>query len=165
MPEKENWYVVYTIPRWEKKVADTLTQNNITNYCPLNLVEKRWSDRKKIIKEPLFKGYVFVKIPEDLKWKIKEIHGIVNFVYWLGKPAKILQREIDTIRKFLNEFKSVEVKQEIQVNKKVEITHGVFMNYKGNVIEVVGNKAKVFIKSMNISLTAVFNTSDLKIIG
>ncbi|HMJ47328.1 MAG TPA: transcription termination/antitermination NusG family protein, partial [Ferruginibacter sp.] len=55
----KKWYVVYTRPRWEKKVAATLDERGVENYCPLNRVNRQWSDRKKVVLEPLFKGYVF----------------------------------------------------------------------------------------------------------
>ena len=71
------WYVVYTRPRWEKKVALTLSEKGIENYCPLNKVMKKWSDRHKIVLEPLFKGYVFVRVAEQRKWDIKKIDGII----------------------------------------------------------------------------------------
>ena len=106
--ENDFWYVVYTLPRWEKKVAQNLTDEGIENYCPTTRVEKQWSDRKKIVNEPLFKGYVFIRINEKAKWDIKNsIHGIINYVYWLGKPAKVKQSEIDTIKMFLKDTRFV----------------------------------------------------------
>ena len=102
---------MYTRPRWEKKVATLLLAAGIENYCPINKVTRQWSDRKKVVHEPVFKGYVFVKVEETKKWDVKKIPGILNFVYWLGKPAKIREEEIDTIRRFLNEFSDVAVEQ------------------------------------------------------
>lgn len=165
MNENEFWYVVYTLPRWEKKVAQLLTNKDIENYCPTNRVEKQWSDRKKIVNEPLFKGYIFLRIRENIKWDIKNIPGIINYVYWLGKPAKVKQVEIDTIKMFLKEFDNVEVNDIIEVNKKVSVRQGVLMNYKGLVLQNMGNKVKVLINSMGISLTAVFESKDLELLN
>jgi len=163
MNEEKKWYVVYTRPRWEKKVAGILLAKGIEHYCPLNKVMKQWSDRKKIILEPLFKGYVFVKIPETLKWDIKNIDGILNYVYWLGKPAIVKEEEIDTIRKFLQEFRDIEViDKQLAVHSKVLIKQGVLMNFHGIIIEVIGNKAKVNIESMGIQLSAMFDKKNLE---
>ena len=160
------WYAVYTRPRWEKKVASLLEDKGITQYCPLNKVTRQWSDRKKVIMEPLFKGYVFVQVKEDEKWELMSVNGIVNYVYWLGKPARIREQEIVTIRKFLNEFDEVEVVDGVlPVNAKVRIKQGVLMNYQGMVIELSGNKAKVKIESMGIQLSAVFDKRNLEIVG
>jgi transcription antitermination factor NusG len=158
-----NWYAVNTRPRWEKKVAQILDVKGIENYCPLNKVVKQWSDRKKIIYEPLFKCYVFVKIEEEKKWDLKRIDGILNYVYWLGKPAKIKDEEINTIKKFLNEFSDVSVEQlGLQVNQKVRIKQGVLMNYQGILLELLGNKAFVKIESMGLQLSAHFDKKNLE---
>lgn len=160
---KLNWYVVYTRPRWEKKVAAKLDNLGIPHYCPLNKVKKQWSDRKKIVFEPLFKGYVFVQVSEAEKWSIKTVDGIVNFVYWLGKPAIVREEDIITIRKFLQEFEDVEVTDtKLAINHPVIIKQGVFMNYKGIIIELNGSKAKVKINSIGLELSAVFDKKNLE---
>ena len=124
------WYAVHTKPRWEKKVAGLLEDKGIENYCPLNKVIRQWSDRKKTILEPLFKGYVFVKTEENEKWDILQINGIVNYVHWLGKPARIRDTEIDTIRRFLNEFENIEITEaSMKVNAAVQVKQGVLMNF------------------------------------
>ncbi len=158
-----NWYAVSTRPRWEKKVAQVLDTKGIENYCPLNKVVKQWSDRKKIILEPIFRGYVFVKVDEQKKWDIKKIDGILNYVYWLGKPAKIKEEEINTIKKFLHEFSDVTVEQiGLQVNQKVRIRQGVLMNYEGILLELSGSRAFVKIESMGLQLSAHFDKKNLE---
>ena len=164
---KENnlhWFAVYTKPRWEKKVAGILDEMGIENYCPLNKVVKQWSDRKKIVLEPIFKSYVFVRVPESEKWELKSINGIINFVYWLGKPARIKDEDIQTIRKFLHEFSDITVKEasQLRVNSKVRIRQGVLMNYHGILVEIAGNRAKVRIESMGLQLSAQFDKKNLE---
>lgn len=159
-----NWYAVYTRPRWEKKIAKSLDERGVEAYCPLNKVYRQWSDRKKIIYEPLFKGYVFVYLDEEFKWEIKKTPGIVNFVYWNGKPASIRQEEIDTIKRFLSEFSEVEIEDtSLSLNASVKIKRGALMNYNGIVIEVIGNKAKVKIQSMGLQLSAIFEKKNLEL--
>ncbi len=159
------WYAVHTRPRWEKKVASLLQDKGIENYCPLNKVMRQWSDRKKTILEPLFKGYVFVQVDEAAKWELLTINGIVNYVHWLGKPAKIQNSEIDTIRRFLHEFEDIEVTENnMVVNKTVQVKQGVLMNYRGIVLELNGNKAKVRIESMGIQLSAYFDKKNLELV-
>ncbi len=159
------WYAVYTKPRWEKKVANLLDEMGIENYCPLNKVIKQWSDRRKVVMEPVFKSYVFVKTTDKLKWELKKVNGILNFVFWLGKPALIKEEEIVTIKKFLNEFSDVQVEEQskLTVNSKVRIKQGLMMNYQGMLIELSGNKARVRIESMGIFLNAQFDKKNLEI--
>ena len=158
-----HWFAVQTRPRWEKKVAASLDNKGIENYCPLNKVVRQWSDRKKVVLEPVFKSYVFVRIAEEKKWEVKKIDGILNYVYWLGKPAHIRDEEIQTIRKFLHEFNDVTVeKKNFHVNSKVRIKQGVLMNYEGMIVEVSGNRIIVRIESMDIQLSAQFDKKNLE---
>ena len=161
-----NWYAVYTKPRWEKKVAKLLDEKGIENYCPLNKVVKQWSDRKKVVMEPIFKSYVFVRVEDKEKFELKNISGILNFVYWLGKPAIVRDEDIDTIRKFLNEFGEVTVSEidQLKVNAKVRVKQGIMMNYLGLLVEVMGNKVKVRIESMGIYLFAQFDKKNLELL-
>ena len=162
----EQWYALYTKPRWEKKVAKLLDEQGIENYCPINKVTRQWSDRKKVVLEPVFKGYVFVKIGDENKWEVKKINGVLNFVYWLGKPAPIREEEILTIKKFLNEFTDVQVTElSLKVNSTVMVKTGVLMNYQGILVELIGNKARVRIESMGLQLSAQFDKRNLQLLG
>jgi len=159
----KKWYVVYTKPRWEKKVAVLLTDKGVENYCPLNRVSKKWSDRKKVVLEPLFKGYVFVALAISNKWEVKNTEGILNFVHWNGKPATVKEKEINIIKKFLQEFDDIIVSNsKLSPDDEVEIKQGVLMNFKGIVLEVTGNSAKVKIDGMGLTLTAIFDKKNLE---
>ena len=111
MELKKKWHAVYTRPRWEKKVAEMLTRRKIENYCPINKVVKQWSDRKKVVHEPLFRSYVFVKIAENELGYLKKTDGVISLVYWLRKPAVIRDTEIEAIRHFLDEYSSVKLER------------------------------------------------------
>jgi len=157
------WHAVYTKPRWEKKVAALLEARGIEYYCPLNKVEKQWSDRKKTVLEPLFKSYVFVHVAEEKKWDLLNIPGIINYVKWLGKPAKIKESEIATIRKFLKEFDAVEVVEgPLEINTTVKVKQGVLMNYQGILLQISGNRASVKIESMGLQLITLIDKKNLE---
>ena len=95
------WLAVYTRPRWEKKVNRLLTEKGLESYCPLNKVRRKWSDRMKVVEEPLFKSYVFVKVDNNDRIAVRMTNGAINFVYWDGKPAVIKEKEITAIKRFL----------------------------------------------------------------
>jgi len=163
--ESLHWYAVYTKPRWEKKVAKNLGDKGFVAYCPLNKVVRQWSDRKKVVEEPLFKGYVFVRVDSSERTAVKMVDGIVNFVYWNGKPAVVRDEEIETIQRFLSEFQDIEVESlDLQVNTAVVIKKGILVNYKGVVVEVLGNRAKVLIESMGVRLSATIDRKNLQVL-
>ncbi|HVY73292.1 MAG TPA: UpxY family transcription antiterminator [Puia sp.] len=157
-----HWYAVYTKPRWEKKVHALLTEKKLESYCPLNKVRKKWSDRMKTVEEPLFKSYVFVKVTGDEQTPVRMTPGVINFVYWQGKPAIIPAREIETIRKFLNEYENVTAEPlQLDAGGKVVIRQGILMDHEARVLKVEGNKVRVVIESIGYSLIASIDKKNL----
>lgn len=156
MSKQKHWYALYTKPRWEKKVHELLLQKGWQSYCPLNKVRKKWSDRYKMVEEPLFKSYVFVRVTDEDRADVRFVHGVVNFVYWLGKPAQVKEIEIERIKRFLNEFEDVEVEQlpEPKPGDQVVITSGVFMEHQGRILSADKKRVEVLIESLGFKLVA-----------
>ena len=155
MTTSQKWLAVYTKPRWEKKVHRLLTDKGLESYCPLQKVKKKWSDRYKIVEEPLFKSYLFVKVTEEQRTEVRMVSGVVNFVYWLGKPAVINEKDILTIKLFLNEYQQVKAQPlKMTPRQKVQVTGGVFMDKKGEVIKVKGKKVEVLLECIGYKLVA-----------
>ncbi|HEY0433984.1 MAG TPA: UpxY family transcription antiterminator [Chitinophagaceae bacterium] len=156
------WYAVYTRPRWEKKVDALLKEKGIESYCPLNKTKRKWSDRLKTIEEPLFKSYVFVKVCDQEKTAVRMTPGVVNFVYWNQKPAIIKEREIQTIRRFLNEYDNIEVyPKEFKTNDRVRVLTGTLMDLEGKVLDVRHRIVKVAIDSLGYVLVAFIERTRL----
>ena len=163
--EPKQWYALYTRPRWEKKVDGILLRKNIESWCPVQKVERQWSDRKKIIEDPLFRSYVFVHIASSEKDRVLLTDGVLNFVYYNGKPAVIRKEEIMVIKSFLKE-KDVRITTQswetLEENMKVRITQGLFMDNTGTVIRTGKKKVYVRLESLGQLMTVEFATELVK---
>jgi len=156
------WLAVYTRPRWEKKVNQLLIEKGLESYCPLNRVRRKWSDRVKIVEEPLFKSYVFVKVSDEDRKTVRMTNGAINFVYWVGKPAVIKEKEITAIKRFLDEYENVEARPaELKVNQRIRITNGSLMDQEGKVLDVRHKTVRVAIDSLGYILVAYIDRSKL----
>jgi transcription antitermination factor NusG len=156
------WLAVYSRPRWEKKVSQLLTEKGFESYCPLNKVRRKWSDRVKLVEEPLFKSYVFVKVSDADRSKVRMTSGVINFVYWEGKPALIKEKEINAIKRFLNEYENVEVQPTaLHVSQRVKITGGPLMDHEGKVMDLRHKMVKVAIDSLGYVLVAYIDRTKL----
>lgn len=156
------WYAVYTRPRWEKKVNQLLAAKGIESYCPLNRIKRKWSDRLKTVEEPLFKSYVFVRVGDGEKTTVRMTHGVINFVYWNKRPAIVKEKEIQTIKRFLDEHENICVyPMELKVNERVRITSGTLMDHEGKVLDVRRKAAKVAIDSLGYILVAYIDRTKL----
>lgn len=165
MNESKNWYAVYTRPRCEKKVAEQLSRKKIECYCPTNKVVRKWSDRKKVVFEPLFTTYVFVKAAESELVQLKQTEGVVNLVYWLQKPAVIPDREIEAIRHFLNDNINVSLqKTNINISDRVRIISGPLMAHEGNVLSVKTRTVKLSLPSLGYLMVAEVESASVEVL-
>jgi|SRR5690606_17459007 transcription antitermination factor NusG len=163
-PGNSKWFAVYTKPRWEKKVAGLFNNKGVENYCPLTRVLKQWSDRKKIVLEPLIRSYVFVHITDDQQASVRNTPGVINFVYWLGKPAVVKEEEIIRIKKFLNEYDNVKAeKAEVRLNDKVRIVKGPLMMEEGKIIGIKKHTVKLILPGLGYNLIAEVSKDNIEL--
>ena len=148
-----NWYVVYTKPKWEKKVAEKLTQIGIECYCPIITQVKQWSDRKKKIEVPLFNTYIFVQIQEGDRNTVFQNAGVVRYLFWLGKPAIVRDEEIKSIKDSLKASNIAEVSvSSIQVGDRIKLESGAFSNQSAIVQEVSNTHCILVLESLGCVL-------------
>jgi transcription termination/antitermination protein NusG len=166
MITEKKWYAVYTHAKWEKKVAALFTRKSIENYCPLNRVLRQWSDRKKIVYEPLFTCYVFVRIDNKESISVLQTEGVLNYVNWQGKPAVIRDSEIEVIKKFMVEHENVRLEKiEVDIKDTVRIKCGLFMEQEGIVMEVLGKTVRVSLPSLGYSMLAEIPKSHVEVVN
>ncbi|MFH6963265.1 UpxY family transcription antiterminator [Flavobacterium plurextorum] len=148
-----NWYVVYTKPKWEKKVAEKLTQIGIECYCPIITQVKQWSDRKKKVEVPLFNSYVFVQLKDSDRNSVFQIAGVVRYLFWLGKPAIVRDEEIKSIKDSLKASNIAEVSvTSIQVGDRIKLESGAFSNQNAIVQEVSNTHYILVLESLGCVL-------------
>lgn len=152
-----NWYVVYTKPKWEKKVAEQLTKRGVDCYCPLIIQVRQWSDRKKKVEVPLFNSYIFVRLAEVDRNLVFESTGVVRYLFWLGKPAVVRDEEINTIKKWLTTPDKFEISvSSLQVGDKVVLESGPFKSQEAIVQKVNKNNYILVLESMGCVLKMQF---------
>lgn len=155
MGELKKWHALYTRPGREKKVSETLTRKKIENYCPLNKVSRPWIDLKKPVLEPLFSSYVFVKVSDNKIADLKQIDGVVNIVYWLGKPAVISNHEIEAVKFLLGHYSTVKLERiDINVNYSVDTLEELLIRAENNSPEVKNRTVKAILPSIGYLMVA-----------
>ena len=148
-----NWYVVYTKPKWEKKVAERLNAIGVNTYCPLITKVSQWSDRKKIISVPLFNSYVFVQIEEKKRNQIFEVTGAIRYLFWLGKPAVVKDSEIETIKDWLAVPEKFDIAvDELKKGDKIVLESGPFASQSAVIQEVKQNQYILILESLGCVL-------------
>ncbi|MEM6522314.1 MAG: UpxY family transcription antiterminator [Bacteroidota bacterium] len=152
----KKWFVVYTKPRSEKLVTKRLIDQSVEVFCPLINTVRQWSDRKKKVQLPMFTGYIFVHISEKDLARVREDKGVLNFVYWLGKPAVVKDQEIEAIAKIAEIGKSIQIKNmDLDKGSPVVLPDGPFKGCEGYVDRI--DKGKVSIHIHQLGCLVHFN--------
>ncbi|MFC2120729.1 UpxY family transcription antiterminator [Bacteroidota bacterium] len=132
---------MYTKSRTEKKVYEDLTKAEVEAYLPLIKTLKQWSDRKKWVKEPLIRSYVFVKASEKEYYDILNINGIVKYVTFEGKAAPIPEWQIDALKASIDHKLDISVTTErYKKGEIINISQGPLKGNKGEIVEIQGKK-------------------------
>ncbi|WP_369753129.1 UpxY family transcription antiterminator [Flavobacterium sp. WC2409] len=148
-----NWYVVYTKPKWEKKVAEQLTKAGVECYCPLIIKIHQWSDRKKKVEVPLFNSYVFVHLADEDRNLVFQSPGSVRYLFWLGKPAIVRDEEINTIKNWLDKPNKIDIAiTTLQVGDKITLESGPFTAQEAVIQEVKNTHYVLVLESLGCVL-------------
>ncbi|WP_316759822.1 UpxY family transcription antiterminator [Pedobacter aquatilis] len=159
MDNNYKWYPVYTRSRAEKKAYNELQRKQIISYLPLKKTVKQWSDRKKIIEEPLIKSYLFVYISAKEYAEVLMTDGIARFLYFSGKIASMPEQQIENLKLLLATDAELEVlEHDFKTGEKVIIKAGPF---KGMLAETISlhNKQRVILRLENMGVAIEINTS------
>ncbi len=129
------WVALYTRSRHEKLVDRELQKKGIETFLPLRKVTRDWSDRKKIIEEPLFKSYLFVRLPLKDRWTVLNTTGAVSFV---GRPAaepvEVPEKELSIVRRFIEEEIQMDPFPYLKEGERVYIRSGAFKGAEGFIV-------------------------------
>jgi transcription antitermination factor NusG len=112
------------------------------SYLPLVEEVRRWSDRKKKVLEPLFRGYLFVKLDLKKKLDVIQTDGVVRLVGTANRASSIPEEQIEWIKTILGHpsaAKDVRKENFPAVGKKVEIVAGPLRGIRGVVSRSRGN--------------------------
>ncbi len=162
-----HWYAIYTRINREKKVAGFLEENAIEHYLPLKKTLRQWSDRKKWVKEPLFRSYLFVKVSHREFFNVLNTPGVVRYICFGEVPQSIPEQQIENIRIFVEQQKKeiVVTQEKITRGLKARVLCGPLKDAEGEVVEILGqSRLMVRIESLGYSLHANIAREELNII-
>ena len=147
------WFVLYTKPQFEIKVAEALQRIGVRAYCPVYTQLKQYSDRKKKVTKPLLRSYVLVKIEDKDRDQVFEIPGVVRYVFWLGKPAIVREDEIVLMENNLSGiYESISVST-LEKGAAYTIPEGPFKGLSGKLVHLDHNKMQLELPSLGMLVT------------
>jgi transcription antitermination factor NusG len=152
---QKNWYVVYTKPHFEKKVTSLLTKRKIENFCAYNRKQVRHLGKNKLVLEPLFDSYVFVKIVENDISVVKKIDNVINLLYWKDRPAVVDENEIQAIKEFTADHFDIKLERSrINLKGKPGNIDATSYTLDGKILIYKNRTFNVYLPSIGLTLMA-----------
>jgi transcription antitermination factor NusG len=155
MVMQKNWYAVYTKPQSEKKVAASFTKKKMEIFFPMVCVKTKTFRKHKFVFEPLFRSIVFVCVSQQETALLKQTNGVINLLYWLGKPAVIAEDEIAAIKEFTENHRNIKVEPAfVNSNEVAHSINGATVSIEGKLYAVKNKTVKINLPSLGYTMIA-----------
>ncbi len=159
------WTPVRVKPKQEKKLVEYCKAKGVENYLPLLKRVHRYERRTAVFHVPMFPGYVFCCLDEDLFSKIVLSNAIVYQIPINDYEEEGLIEELKAIQAFekLSNEADVVVKPELAEGSVVTVARGAMAGVDGVVVRRKGKVSiTVNVEILGQSATVEIDAGDLE---
>ena len=132
------WFAVQVKPNFESTSATSLTARKLETFLPMYTATRRWSDRLKTSKFPLFPGYLFCRLNPEYRTPVLEVPGVIGIVSCGRQPLPVDEHEIEALRRVSRESISAQPGPFLEAGLRVRVVKGALSGIEGLVIEDKG---------------------------
>ena len=159
------WFALYTKSQHEKFIESALTEKNIESFTPTVLLKKKWSDRVKLIEQPLFKGYCLAKFSIKDKILIVSQRGVVNIVNFRNKYISVQDSVIDSLKILVENKVKIDPYPFLKTGDRIRVKRGPLKNIEGYIIEKRSRNSislVISIEAIASSVRCVIDAADVE---
>jgi transcription antitermination factor NusG len=127
------WFALQVVPRHEKSVDKMLELRGYNHFLPTYRVRRRWSDRVRVVEEPLFPGYVFCSSQSNLMEIVRGSFGIIRIVAFGGRPHPVPDKEIEALLRIVHGQREYSSCSYLSVGQKVQVISGPLTGISGTI--------------------------------
>ena len=148
------WFVIYTKPNFEIKVSNALNYMGIKAYCPTYKKVVQYSDRKKG-RKTTFTVICISLYKRKERDMVFSIPGVIRYVFWLGKPAEVYEKEVEALKNSLKGIIDSFSLMKLNKGSNYVIQNGPLKGREGKVLSTDKNKLKLELTGLGllVSLT------------
>lgn len=132
-------------------------------FLPLREVLSRWKDRRKLVRLPLFPGYVFVRTALARKHEIVSVPGSVRLVGFAGAPAPIPEEQVESVRRLCETGLACDPYPYLREGRRVEVVRGPLVGCTGVIVRKKGKFRLVLsVDVLRQSVAVEIDTADVR---
>jgi transcription antitermination factor NusG len=130
----EAWFAVWTRNQYEPRVSDRLRSKRFEVFLPCVRVPSRRRDRRIVLDQPLFPGYLFLRFAPSRAGYVSVVStdGVVRL---LGDGWETLQPvpddQVEAVRRLVTAADGARAVPWIRVGDRVRIAHGPLAGLEG----------------------------------
>jgi transcription antitermination factor NusG len=139
------WFAVRTSVRWEVKVSSELSRRGVEVYLPLCRSKRNWSDRIKVIDQPVFPGYLFARFPLDQRIRVLEAPGVKQVVGIGSTPVPLDDHEIENLKTLVAANALLMPWPYLNAGQRVRIERGPLAGVEGFVVRAPQESLRIVV--------------------
>lgn len=157
------WFALRLRSNYERVAGAHLRERGYEQFAPCYKMEKRWSDRKKLMDQFLFPGYVFCRFDPNDRLPILTVPGVVDIIGFGKSPEPIPDSEIERVRRLVDSGLLVTPHPYVRVGQAVLIERGPLSGVEGILVEVKGKtRLVVSINLLQRSVSAEVDRNSIR---
>ncbi len=127
------WYAVHTRSNYEKQAAAEVSGKGLETYLPSFSQVHQWKDRKKVVEQPLFPGYFFVRFTDtnERRLAVLKTTGVVQILGTGRAIEAIPNNQVEGVRTMLTAGVSCFAHPFLREGSRVRIRHGALKDLEG----------------------------------
>jgi transcription antitermination factor NusG len=133
-----NWFAVHVKSRHEFAAAERLMGAGIEVFLPSVERLSKWTDRKKLVRFPLFPGYLFVHVLRDHRGilTVLKTKGVVRILGAVpGEPEPVPDEQVLSLKKVVEAKVPLDPYPYLKEGQRVRITSGPLAGVEGLLLE------------------------------
>ena len=132
------WYAMKIRTGGELRVAEGLSSRGYEIFVPTSVESRRYSDRIKVIKAPLFPGYAFCRLDIERRLPILQSFGVDHFVGIGRVPVPIPDAEILALHKVVASALPAQPWPYLAAGDQIHIQYGALTGLTGLLVSIKG---------------------------
>ena len=132
------WFAARVRSNQERLALAHLNDRGYQPFAPSFKSERQWSDRKKLIEQYLFPGYIFCRFNPHERRAILTAPGIIDLVGFGRAPQPIADEEIQRVRRMVESGVYVSPYPFVEIGQTVLIERGPLAGLEGILVEAKG---------------------------
>ena len=150
----------------EAKVAAHLQAAGVEVFLPDYLSRRQWCDRVKVIRSPLFPGYLFGRFLRKLSGEALGAPGLAHIVGFADGPAPIPDEEIESVQRMVRSGLSVYGGPLYKAGRRVRMRSGPLKGIEGHLEKAKGQfRFVVSVELLGRSISAEVDPEAIEVLS